>query len=311
MTDSESEVTSHLLDDFDNASDQFLESDSAPVASGSHHVPNTTSNNRTGKNQHQESARIGDKKVYTALLEYHQRNITNKDTISQLLKTDYGINLSRATAQSMPDLDKRQLVFDEMAKDPKRGPRTIKECLSMEHGVHLTREFIEDTMQEEDSEGFRLRDPTSEKIPRTNGVEMGMINWRQSDFQFGGVRDVWSGKWLGLWVVPNNRLKDTIGIYLRETESVHYNDGMLVETVEEKPLVSFQHFVQFSPSVIPVNTSKHPGQEGITTRAENGPQETMVFGTLLYISCGQRHPNLNQLTLEDTEEGRKECRGLS
>ncbi|KAJ4489135.1 hypothetical protein C8R41DRAFT_920809 [Lentinula lateritia] len=100
MTDSEeseSEVTSHLLDDFGNASNQFLESDSAPVASGSHHVPNTTSNNRTGKNQHRESARIGDKKVYTALLEYHRRNITNKDTISQLLKTDYGINLSASS----------------------------------------------------------------------------------------------------------------------------------------------------------------------------------------------------------------------
>jgi len=30
-----------------------------------------------------------------------------------------------------------------------------------------------------------------------------------------GVRDKWSGKWLGLWVVPNNQLKDTIAyLYL-------------------------------------------------------------------------------------------------
>ncbi|KAF8825278.1 hypothetical protein HHX47_DHR7000632 [Lentinula edodes] len=143
MTDSESEVTSHLLDDFENASDQFLESDSAPVASGSHHVPNTTSNNRTGKNQHRESGK----------------------------------------------------------------------------------EFIEDTMREEDSEGFQLRDPTSEKIPRTILVCIGPHQEWSGDghdklaaigFPIWGVRDIWSGKWLGLWVVPNNRLKDTIGyLYLK------------------------------------------------------------------------------------------------
>jgi hypothetical protein len=41
----------------------------------------------------------------------------------------------------MSDLDKRQLVLNEMAKDPngKRGPRTIKEILALEQSVHLTR----------------------------------------------------------------------------------------------------------------------------------------------------------------------------
>ncbi|KAJ3924381.1 MAG: hypothetical protein NXY57DRAFT_359343 [Lentinula lateritia] len=139
---------------------------------------------------------------------------------------------------SMPDLDKRQLVFDEMAKNPngKRGPRTIKECLSMEHGVHLTREFIEDTMREEDPEGFRLCDPTSEKIPRTVLVCIGPHQEWSGDghdklaaigFPIWGVRDVWSGKWLGLWVVPNNRLKDTIGyLYLK---LVHEYGGVPIQ----------------------------------------------------------------------------------
>ncbi|KAJ3925843.1 MAG: hypothetical protein NXY57DRAFT_1043769, partial [Lentinula lateritia] len=35
-------------------------------------------------------------------------------------------------------------------------------------------------------------------------------------FPIWAVRDVWSGKWLGIWLVPNNRLKDTIAyLYLK------------------------------------------------------------------------------------------------
>ncbi|KIJ31043.1 hypothetical protein M422DRAFT_79754, partial [Sphaerobolus stellatus SS14] len=29
-------------------------------------------------------------------------------------------------------------------------------------------------------------------------------------FSIYGVQDVWSGKWLGLWVIPDNRLKDIV-----------------------------------------------------------------------------------------------------
>lgn len=146
----------------------------------------------------------------------------------------------------MPDLDKRQFVLDEMAQDPnrKRGPRTIKERLALEHNVHLTRsvrsinlllnqyiyyithrEFIENTMREEDPEGFQSRDPTAKKISRGVLVCLGPHQeWSGNGhdklaaigFPIWGVRDVWSGKWLGLWVVPNNRLKDTIGyLYLK------------------------------------------------------------------------------------------------
>ena len=41
----------------------------------------------------------------------------------------------------MPDTEKRQYVLDQMAKDPtsKQGPRTIKEGIANEYGVHLTK----------------------------------------------------------------------------------------------------------------------------------------------------------------------------
>ncbi|KAJ3994232.1 hypothetical protein F5050DRAFT_1800803 [Lentinula boryana] len=195
-------------------------------------------NNRFGKNQHKNCPPISDERVHAALLEYHRRNITNKETISKLLKIEHGITLvpssvtrrkkhwsiqgSSATTQSMPDLDKRQLVLDEMANDPngKRGLRVIKEILALQHNVHLTRDFIEATMREEDPDGFKSRDPTAKKIKCSVLVCLGPHHEWSGDghdkltaigFPIWGMHDVWSGKWLGLWVVPNNRLKETIG----------------------------------------------------------------------------------------------------
>jgi hypothetical protein len=56
-------------------------------------------------------------------------------------KNRYGIKGSGATTKEMPELDKRQAVFDQLAKDPngKQGPRSIKEGLAFDQGIHLTR----------------------------------------------------------------------------------------------------------------------------------------------------------------------------
>ncbi|KAF9047219.1 hypothetical protein BDP27DRAFT_1243497 [Rhodocollybia butyracea] len=247
MTDLESEITSQLLDGLGGLSDQDSESNE-PVA------PVNTSNNRFGKNQHKNCPPKNDEKVHAALLEYHRRNITNKETISKLLKIEHGITLASAsvtrrkkhlgiqgsgvTTRSMEDLDKRQLVLDEMANDPngKRGPRVIKEILALKHNVHLTRDFIEATMREEDSDGFKARDPTAKKIKRSVLVCLGPHHEWSGDghdkltaigFPIWGVRDVWSGKWLGLWVVPNNRLKETIGYLFLKL--VHEYGGMPIQ----------------------------------------------------------------------------------
>ena len=67
-----------------------------------------------------------------------------------------------------------------------------------------------------DPEGFQLRDPTSRKIKRRALVNLGIHEEWSGDGhdklkRYGiaiyGIRDVWSGKWLGLWVIPDNRLK--------------------------------------------------------------------------------------------------------
>ena len=53
----------------------------------------------------------------------------------------YGLLSSGATTRAMPSSEKRQLVLDQIAKDPtsKQGPKTISEGIVFEKGVHLTR----------------------------------------------------------------------------------------------------------------------------------------------------------------------------
>ena len=74
-------------------------------------------------------------------------------------------------------------------------------------------------MRLQDPEGFALRDPTSKRIKRRPLVNIGIHEEWSGDghdklkrigLAIYGIRDVWSGKWLGLWVIPDNRLKDVI-----------------------------------------------------------------------------------------------------
>ncbi|KAF8832133.1 hypothetical protein HHX47_DHR1000890 [Lentinula edodes] len=250
MSESEAEVASQLIASQPESEDNIPESSSQPRTNDN--------NNWTGRNQYQNRPKIGDESVHQALLEYHRRNITNKQTISELLKADYGIILSassvtrhkkywnitasQVTTAKMAELDKRQLVFDEMSKDPnaKRGPKTVKENIARVAGVHLTRDFIEATMRDQHPEGFANREPTAKKIHRSVLVCVGPHQEWSGDghdkltgigFPIWAVRDVWSGKWLGIWVVPNNRLKDTIAyLYLK---LVYEYGGIPVQTTTD------------------------------------------------------------------------------
>lgn len=71
-------------------------------------------------------------------------------------------------------------------------------------------------MRSLDPDGFRIREPTAKKVHREPLVALGIHHEWSCDghdklsalgFPIWGIRDKWSGKWLGLWVVPNNRLK--------------------------------------------------------------------------------------------------------
>lgn len=53
----------------------------------------------------------------------------------------YGLSGSGTTTRALPLPVKRQLVLDQLAKDPtsKQGPKTIKEGILFAEGIHLTR----------------------------------------------------------------------------------------------------------------------------------------------------------------------------
>jgi len=84
-------------------------------------------------------------------------------------------------------------------------------------------------------EGFELRDPTSKKLRRGKLISIGPHEEWSGDghdklvgigFPVYGIRDKWSGKWLGLWVVPNNRLANVVAyLWLCVMEQLK---GMLV-----------------------------------------------------------------------------------
>lgn len=79
-------------------------------------------------------------------------------------------------------------------------------------------------MLKNDPDGFAAREPTAKKVHRDVLISLGPHHEWSGDghdklaaigFPIWGVRDKWSGRWLGLWVIPNNRLKESIAfLYL-------------------------------------------------------------------------------------------------
>lgn len=88
----------------------------------------------------------------------------------------------------------------------------------------LLRDFVKDEMKLHQPEGFESREPTAKKIPCGHLHALGPHDCWSMDghdklsergLPIYGIRDKWSGKWLGLWVVPNNRLGSVVAyLYL-------------------------------------------------------------------------------------------------
>jgi hypothetical protein len=88
----------------------------------------------------------------------------------------------------------------------------------------LCSDWISDEMHVLEPEAFAGREPTAKKVHRVALVALGPHHQWSGDghdklvkigFPIWGIRDMWTGKWLGLWTVPDNRLKVTIAyLYL-------------------------------------------------------------------------------------------------
>ncbi|KAF8574845.1 hypothetical protein K439DRAFT_1649708 [Ramaria rubella] len=64
-------------------------------------------------------------------------------------------------------------------------------------------------------------------------------------FPVWGIRDVWSGKWLGLWVVPNNHLGEVVAyLYLSVVECGANREAFALELpMSELPAHKFLHSI--------------------------------------------------------------------
>ncbi|TFK78072.1 hypothetical protein K466DRAFT_507789, partial [Polyporus arcularius HHB13444] len=236
----------------ENEADEFEQGSSGRASR--RHIPNPE-----GRNQHKNCPSKDDPVLEQALQDYQRRNITSKEQIQALLLAEHGISIgtatitrrrkllglkgSGATTRALPETEKRQLILDQMAKHPTRGlgPRRMKEAIALDSGVQLTRDYVHQEMRNLDPAGFVQRHPKSKKKHRTVLIVRGPdFEWSCDGhdklsaigFPIWGVRDVWSGKWHGIWVVRSNRLKKTIAyLYLR---LVKQRGGMPLQTTTDR-----------------------------------------------------------------------------
>ncbi|KAG1725924.1 hypothetical protein EDB19DRAFT_1914861 [Suillus lakei] len=95
-------------------------------------------------------------------------------------------------------------------------------------------------MRQHEPDGFAQREPSKKKVSRQPLVSLGPHHQWSGDghdklskigFPIWAIHDQWSGKWLGMWVVPNNQLKTSIAyLYL---SLVYEIGGMPLQTTTD------------------------------------------------------------------------------
>lgn len=140
----------------------------------------------------------------------------------------------------MTEQDKVQLVLDAMEGDPTAGHglATIHKRIAWNYGEHLSRDFVAEVMHLYNPDGFEWRSPNKKKIFRVKKGPVGIHKRWAGDghdklysigFAIWAIVDDATGKWLGAWVVPSNRLGKLIG-YLYLTLVEEYGGMFLSKT---------------------------------------------------------------------------------
>lgn len=189
--------------------------------------------NPTGKNQYTHVPPKGSKEFEDLLRRYH-RITTSRVEVQRILEQEHGIYISdRTVARRWREMglvgsskvnERRllpgkvvQLVAEEMALDPagRIGQNTMKKQIALRSGIHLTRQTVKDVQKLLDPEAAAARNPTAHQIRRVPLTSDGPNDvWccdghdklTKYGFAIWGMRDKFSRKWLGLWVIPNNRI---------------------------------------------------------------------------------------------------------
>lgn len=194
--------------------------------------PHDWTSNPIGRNQHPNCPSKNSDAFLNLLKEYHKIT-TSRSEVKALLERrhniyisertigrrwrDMGLKGSRATEASMPRGDVVQLVVAHMEEDVAGtlGKGALKKQIALRTGVHLKRKTVGEIQSMVDPVAALARHPTSRQIRRVQLISRGPNEvWccdghdKLSKYGFGmwGIRDKFSRKWLGLWVLPNNRI---------------------------------------------------------------------------------------------------------
>lgn len=155
----------------------------------------------------------------------------------------------------------------------------------------MFRGFITSEMRKQDPEGFANREPAvGKKVLRSPLIALGPHHEWSADghdklsklgFPIYGIRDKWCGRWLGLWVVPNNRLKLAVAfLYLSLVKEL---GGVCFTNVV--PCLYFFFILTYSGHGIDINLLGMPLQ----TTTDAGSETTLMFAlanALRYVHPG-------------------------
>ncbi|KAF7971586.1 hypothetical protein HWV62_20752 [Athelia sp. TMB] len=178
-----------------------------------------------------------DETLINALNKYHKERLSSNKKIAARLAAEHQIHMSESsvkrrrkelgllgsgpTTRALPHAVKEQMVVDQLNRDPakRHGVRTIMQKVAFNEHTHLTKKFVSDIMHLHDNDAFATREPTAKRIHRFPKYPIGIHERWSGDghdklykigFPIWAMVDDATGKWLGAWVVPSNRMGEIV-----------------------------------------------------------------------------------------------------
>ncbi|KAF9530863.1 hypothetical protein CPB83DRAFT_919742 [Crepidotus variabilis] len=200
--------------------------------------------NPSGRNQHGTVPKSNDPLLRSALEKYHRERVTNNVKISARLAREYNIAMTeysvkrrrkelgflsgRYAVKELTWQEMAQLILDVLDEDPTNGwgVGNVQARVAFKHATHLPKQVVSDVMHTYAPEGFEKREPGAQRIVRVPKVPVGIHKrWAANGhdklysigFPIWAIVDDATGKWLGAWVVPSNRMSNVVAYLFLST----------------------------------------------------------------------------------------------
>ena len=143
-------------------------------------------------------------------------------------RKELGLLAGRYAAKELTYEEKAQLVLGILDEDVNNhwGVENVKARIAFKHTIHLPRPFVSDVMYAFAPDGFEQREPGGKRILRVKKAPIGIHERWAGDghdklysigFPIWALVDDATGKWLGAWVVPSNRIGNIVSYLFLET----------------------------------------------------------------------------------------------